>query len=334
MKAWRVSENGEPASVMMLTEVDVPEPGPHEVLVRVRASALNFPDVLVCRGDYQVRPELPFTPGAEVCGDVVAFGGAAPAGSGISLGERVIGMTVPGKGGFGEYAVMPLSDLTPAPLPLTDAEAAAFFVAYYTGWCGLFRRARLRAGETLLVHAAGGGVGTAAVQLGLSAGARVIGVVGGKDKADVVAGLGADLVIDRHEEDFVAAVNTFTDGHGADVVYDPVGGETYQRSTKCIAFEGRILVVGFAGGDIQSAALNHALVKNYSIVGLHWGLYNTYDPAAVLECHRDLMAMADAGTINPLVSERLALADVAKGVQRLADGVTVGRVVYDPAAGA
>jgi NADPH2:quinone reductase len=127
-------------------------------------------------------------------------------------------------------------------------------------------------------------------------------------------------------------VEAETGGRGADVVYDPVGGETYQRSTKCIAFEGRIVVLGFAGGQIQSAALNHALVKNYSIVGLHWGLYNRFDPAAVARCHRDLTALAASGAVRPLVSERLSLEDVADGVQRLADGVTVGRVVYQPGA--
>ncbi|MBM0256734.1 zinc-binding dehydrogenase [Micromonospora sp. 4G55] len=178
------------------------------------------------------------------------------------------------------------------------------------------------------MHAAAGGVGSAAVQLGKAAGARVIGVVGGPEKAAVARALGADVVVDRREEDFVEVVKAETGGRGADVVYDPVGGETYQRSTKCVSFEGRILVVGFAGGQIQSAALNHALVKNYSIVGLHWGLYHRYDPAAVADCHRALTALAAQGAVRPLVSQRLALDEVADGVQELADGVTVGRVVY------
>jgi NADPH2:quinone reductase len=182
-----------------------------------------------------------------------------------------------------------------------------------------------------MVHAAAGGVGSAAIQLGKAAGARVIGVVGGAAKAKVARELGADVVVDRYVEDFVDVVKSETGGRGADVIYDPVGGETYQRSTKCVAFEGRILVVGFAGGEIQSAALNHALIKNYSIVGLHWGLYNLYDPPAVQECHRALSELSDRGLIAPLVSERLALADIASGVQRLADGETVGRVVYDAA---
>jgi NADPH:quinone reductase len=178
------------------------------------------------------------------------------------------------------------------------------------------------------VHAAAGGVGSAAVQLGKAAGARVIGVVGGPEKADVAHQLGADVVVDRHRENFVEVVKEVTGGRGADVVYDPVGGDTYQRSTKCIAFEGRILVVGFAGGQIQSAALNHALVKNYSILGLHWGLYTAKNPALVRRCHEELSGLVADGLIRPLVSERLALDAVADGLQRLADGTTVGRVAY------
>ena len=170
-------------------------------------------------------------------------------------------------------------------------------------------------------------MGSAAVQLGKAAGARVIGVVGGPAKVEAARALGADVVVDRHTQDFVAVVKEVTDGRGADVVYDPVGGETYTRSTKCIAFEGRILVVGFAGGTIQSAALNHALIKNYSIVGLHWGLYNDRDPTSVRECHEQLSVLARDGVIKPLVSERLELGAVADGLQRLAEGSTVGRVV-------
>ncbi|MGW2666417.1 NADPH:quinone oxidoreductase family protein [Nocardia tengchongensis] len=325
MLAWRVHELGEPATVMRLETVARPDAGPGRLVVRVTGAAANFPDVLMCRGLYQVRPELPFTPGVEVCGEVVALGAGV---TGFGVGDRVIGGVALPHGGFAEYAVLDVNQTFPAPPALDDAEAAALYIGYQTGWFGLHRRAALQPGETLLVHAAAGGVGSAAVQLGKAAGARVIGVVGGPEKADYARELGADIVIDRRTQDFVEIVKAATDNRGADVVYDPVGGDTYTRSTKCIAFEGRILVVGFAGGDIQSAALNHALVKNYSIVGLHWGLYNTHDRAAVAECHRELTRLADDGAIRPLVSERLALADVADGVQRLADGKTVGRVVY------
>jgi NADPH2:quinone reductase len=327
MRAWRVTALGEPVDVLRLVDVTDPAPGPGQLVVRVLASPANFPDVLMCRGEYQVKPELPFTPGVELCGEVVALGAGV---DGFAVGDRVLGGATLPHGGFAEFALLDAASTFPAPTALDDAEAAALFIGYQTGWFGLHRRAGLRAGETLLVHAAAGGVGSAAVQLGRAAGARVIGVVGGPEKAAVARALGADVVVDRHAEDFVAVVKAETGGRGADVVYDPVGGDTYQRSTKCVAFEGRILVVGFAGGRIQSAALNHALVKNYSIVGLHWGLYQRHDPAAVAECHRALTALADQGAVRPLVSERLPLGEVADGVQRLADGSTVGRVVYVP----
>ena len=334
MRTWQVAELGEPAAVMRLSEIAEPVPGPGQLLVRVLATPANFPDALMCRGQYQVRPDLPFAPGVELCGEVIARGdgvhGDGAGEGGFAVGDRVIGQSVLPYGGFAEQALMDVRTTYHAPDSLDDAEAAALFIGYQTGWFGLHRRARLQSGETLLVHAAAGGVGSAAIQLGKAAGARVIGVVGGPEKAAIARSLGADVVVDRHTEDFVEVVKAHTGGRGADVIYDPVGGDTYQRSTKCVAFEGRILVVGFAGGEIQSAALNHALIRNYSILGLHWGLYNTADPDAVAECHRALTEAADQGLVRPLVSERLPLAEAADAVQRLADGATVGRVVVMP----
>ncbi len=327
MKAWHVSRYGEPQDVLELAEVPRPVPGPGQLLVRVLAAAANFPDALLCRGTYQVRPPLPFCPGVELCGEVATTGADV---GGFSPGDRVIGGTVLPHGAFAEYAVMDAATAMPAPAGLDDAEAAPFHITYQTGWFGLHRRARLAAGETLLVHAAAGGVGSGAVQLGKAAGARVIGVAGGPRKASVVRELGADVVVDRHSEDFVAVVKDVTGGRGADVVYDPVGGEAFLRSTRCIAFEGRILVVGFASGDIPAAALNHALVKNYSILGLHWGLYRQRDPSAVRDCHAELTRLAAAGEIRPLISERLTLDDVPDGLRRLAAGATTGRIVFLP----
>lgn len=325
MKAWQASTLGEPRDVLRLVKVPSPVPGAGQIVVRVLASPANFPDVLMCRGDYQVRPELPFTPGVELCGEVIALGEGV---SGFSVGDRVLGGGKLPSGGFAELALMEAATTFTAPPELDDAQASSLYIGYQTGWFGLHRRAAIREGETLLVHAAAGGVGSAAIQLGKAAGARVIGVVGGPEKARVAYSLGADIVVDRREQDFVDVVKAETDGRGADVIYDPVGGDVYQRSTKCVAFEGRILVVGFAGGEIQRAALNHALVKNYSILGLHWGLYQQLEPAAVAECHRELCKLASSGDVHPLVSERLALEDLAEGVQRLADGVTVGRIAY------
>jgi NADPH2:quinone reductase len=327
VKAWQVTAHGEPKDVLELAEAPRPTAGPGQLLVRVLAAAANFPDVLQCRGTYQVRPPLPFCPGVELCGEVIEAG---PDVTGFAPGDRVIGGTVLPNGAFAEYAIMGAAGVMPAPAGLDDAEAAPFHVTYQTGWFGLHRRARLQAGETLLVHAAAGGVGSGAVQLGKAAGARVIGVVGGPEKASVARDLGADVVVDRYREDFVAVVKEVTGGRGADVVYDSVGGEAFRRSTKCIAFEGRIVIVGFASGDIPSAPLNHALVKNYSVLGLHWGLYQQLEPGAVRDCHTELTRLVAAGSIRPLISERLPLADVPDGLQRLADGFTTGRLVFLP----
>ncbi|MFE4450238.1 NADPH:quinone oxidoreductase family protein [Streptomyces sp. NPDC056796] len=321
MQAWRVHRNGEPGEVMELEEADRPVPGDGQVLLGVRAANINFPDALLCRGQYQVRPPLPFTPGVEICGET-------------EDGRRVLATPALPRGGFADYVVADEAALLPAPDALDDAEAAALHIGYQTGWFGLHRRARLQAGETLLVHAAAGGVGSAAVQLGKAAGATVIGVVGGAAKAAVARELGCDLVIDRRSEDIVAAVKEATGGRGADVVYDPVGGDAYAKSVKCVAFEGRVVVVGFASGDIPAPALNHALVKNYSIAGLHWGLYNTKDPAAVRACHDELTHLAARGLIKPLISERVPMADAARAVQRVADGASTGRIVVLPSGGA
>ncbi|MFF8833353.1 NADPH:quinone oxidoreductase family protein [Streptomyces sp. NPDC015131] len=317
MQAWRVHQNGEPGEVMRLEEVDRPAPGDGQLLLKVRAANVNFPDALLCRGHYQVRPPLPFTPGVEVCGET-------------EDGRRVIATPALPYGGLAEYVVADEAAVLPAPDALGDAETAALHIGYQTGWFGLHRRAGLKEGETLLVHAAAGGVGSAAVQLGKAAGARVIGVAGGAAKAAVARELGCDVVVDRRTDDVVAAVKDATGGRGADVVYDPVGGAAYTMSAKCVAFEGRILVVGFASGDIPSPALNHALVKNYSIVGLHWGLYNQHDPAAVRHCHDVLTGYAAKGLIAPLISERVPFGDAAGAVQRVADGTTTGRLVVVP----
>jgi NADPH2:quinone reductase len=332
VKAWQVSRCGEPEDVLELVDVPRPAPGPGQLLVRVLAAAANFPDVLLCRGTYQVRPPLPFSPGFELCGEVVEAGPEPmpPMTVGFAPGDRVIGGAALPSGGFAEYAVMDAARAFPVPAGLDDAGAAPFLVTYQTGWFGLHRRAHLAAGETLLVQAAAGGVGSGAVQLGKAAGATVIGVAGGPEKAALVRELGADVVVDRTAEDFVAVVKEVTGGRGADVVYDPVGGDAYAKSTKCIAFEGRILVVGFASGTIPSPGLNHALVKNYSILGLHWQLYETRDPAAVRACHAELTRLVEDGKIRTLVTERLTFADVPDALRRLGAGLTTGRIVFQP----
>ncbi|MEN5072245.1 NADPH:quinone oxidoreductase family protein [Isoptericola cucumis] len=324
MRAWHVVRHGEPADVLEPAEVPVPAPGPGEVLLAVRAVAVNFPDALLARGQYQVRPELPFVPGIELCGDVVAVGDDA--GGRLAVGDRVVGSKI---GVLSQYATVPADAVRPAPPELDDAQAAALTIAYQTAWFGLHRRAALQAGETLLVHAAAGGVGTAACQLGAAAGARVVGVVGSEAKADAARAAGAAHVLVRDADggNVAAAVKELTGGAGADVVFDPVGGSSFEQSTRCIAFEGRIVVVGFASGEIPPVRANHALVKNYSVLGLHWALYQQRRPELVDAAHADLTRLVASGALRPLVEDVVAFDDAPRAVQRLADGRTTGRLV-------
>ena len=322
MRAWHVTAHGEPEQVMALADVPVPVPGPGEVLIRVRSVAVNFPDVLLARGEYQVRPELPFSPGIEMCGQVVALGAdvdPAPAG-GIAVGDRVVGSTI---GVLAEYAVVPAVNVRPAPDALDDDAAAALTIAYQTAWFALHRRARLQAGQTLLVHAAAGGVGSAAVQLGKAAGARVVGVVGTAAKAEVAKAAGADVVHLR-EDDWVGAMRA--DG-GADVVFDPVGGDAFEGSARCVRFEGRIVVVGFASGRLPAVRPDLALVKNYSVLGLHWALYQDKRPDLVQDAHARIVRLAESGAVRPVIDDVVGFDDAAGAVARLATGATTGRLV-------
>jgi len=208
--------------------------------------------------------------------------------------------------------------------------ASALMLTYQTGYFGLHRRAQLKEGEVLLVHAGAGGVGSAAIQLGKAAGARVVATAGSDAKVDLCRELGADLAVNYKEGDFVQAVKDFTGGAGADVIYDPVGGDVYDRSTKCIAFEGRLVVVGFTSGRIPTAAVNHALIKNYSIVGLHWGLYNQRAPHLVAEATQELFRLYLAGKIRPHISDRRPLAEAPLALAAVAEGRSTGKVVILP----
>ena len=324
MRAWRVHELGEPVDVLTLEDVPSPTPGPGEVALDVAAASLNFPDVLLCRGEYQVKPELPFSPGSEVAGVVTALGDGVDT---VQVGQRVIAIPQFGNGGLAEQTLAAAATVYPIPDTLEWPAAAALHITYQTGYLALHRRAALQPGETLLVHAGAGGVGSAAIQLGLAAGARVFATAGGPEKVQVCRDLGAELAIDYRADDFVTAVKEATDGRGADVIYDPVGGDTFDRSRKCVAFEGRILIIGFTGGRIADAPTNHALVKNYSVVGVHWGLYNLMNPKLISETHDELMRLHTAGEIAPLVSEVLPLEDAPAALTRLASRGTWGKVV-------
>src|SRR5690348_9331494 len=257
---------------MHFEDVDAGEPADGLIRINVKATGINFFDALMVAGQYQSKPPLPFVPGAEIAGEVVS----APPDTGFSAGEHVMALVDNATLTRGAYAqvadAMPQS-VTRIPEDMPFEDGAAFTLIYQTGWFGLHRRAKLQAGETLLVHAGAGGVGSAAIQLGKAAGATVIATAGSDEKVAICTKLGADHAINYKTQDFVEEVKRITGGRGADVVYDPVGGDVYDRSTKCIAFEGRIVIVGFTSGRIAQAATNHALIKNYSVVGLHWGLY-------------------------------------------------------------
>ena len=329
MRAWRVHELGDPSEVLKLEEVEDPEPAPGEVIVEVEAAALNFFDILLCRGEYQERPELPFTPGAEVSGTVAAVGDDVD----LSAGTRVLATPPLPGGGFAEKAAVPVSgSVFRIPDSMPPQTAAAMHTVYQTAHFGLHRRANLKEGETVLVHAGAGGVGSAAIQLARAAGARVFSTAGGPDKIEICRELGAELTIDYREENFVDVVKEATGGSGADVIFDPVGGDVFDRSRRCVAFEGRIVVVGFTSGTIADAPTNHALVKNYSVVGLHWGLYNKIMPELVAETHKTLVRLYEKGRIEPLIFETVPFGELAHALELLASRKTYGKLVTTPPA--
>ena len=325
MKAWVVRELGGPES-LRLEEVAPGDPAEGMVRIKVRAAAINFPDVLMVAGLYQVKPELPFVPGVEVSGEVMS----APDASEFKPGDRVMALLDHGgltRGGFAEIADADPASISRMPDKMTFEDAAGFTLIFQTGWFGLHRRANLKAGETLLVHAGAGGVGSAAIQLGKAAGATVIATAGSDAKVRVCLEIGADHAFNYKTHDFVEEVKRITGGRGADVVYDPVGGDVYDRSTKCIAFEGRIVVVGFTSGRIPQAATNHVLIKNYSVVGLHWGLYTRRAPELIPPATRAILDLYEEGKIKPYISTRLSLSEAPRALAMVGEGKSTGKVI-------
>lgn len=326
MKAWVVRELGGPDTIRF-EDVEVDDQAANGLVqIRVRASAVNFFDLLMLAGTYQVKPPLPFIPGAEVAGEVVA----APPGSGFAAGDRVLASVAQdglGRGGYAELTLAEAEAVLKIPDEMPFEEAAAFFISYQTGWFGLHRRAGIKAGDVVLVHAGAGGVGSAAIQLAKAAGARVVATAGGEAKVAVCRSLGADLAVDYTQDDFVEAVKEFTAGRGADIVYDPVGGDVFDRSTKCIAFEGRIVVVGFTSGRVPAAAANHLLVKNYGVLGLHWGLYRQRAPELIPEATQALFELYAQGKIRPHVGRRAPLAEAVYLLKAVASRETTGKAV-------
>jgi NADPH2:quinone reductase len=325
MRAWVVRRLGGPDD-LSLEELPAPPAQDGLVQIAVRASAVNFFDLLELEGTYQVKPELPFVPGAEVAGVVRQ----APVGSGFKEGDRILAQVQQrglDMGGYTELTQASPDRTVPIPDAMPFDEAAAFFVNYQTGWFGLHRRAALKAGETLLVHGGAGGVGSAAIQLGKAAGARVIATAGSDEKVELCRRLGADEAINYTTEDFADRVNQLTGRAGADVIYDPVGGDVFDRSTKCVAFEGRIVVVGFTSGRIPGPRANHLLVKNYSVVGLHWGLYGQRRPDLIQPCTDELFGLYGEGKLKPHISSRLPLEQAPAALKLLASRQATGKVV-------
>jgi NADPH:quinone reductase len=328
MRAWQVHELGDPWEVLKLEEVEEPEPGPGEVVVEVEAAALNFFDTLLCRGEYQERPELPFIPGGEATGTIVAVGEDVD----LEEGLRVIATPFP-SGSYAEKVTVPAQGgVFPIPDDMPPEAAAALHVAYQSAFFGLHRRANLSEGETVLVHAGAGGVGSAAIQIARAAGARVISTAGGSEKVEICRKLGAEIAVDYEEENFVDVVKEATEGRGADIIFDPVGGDVFDLSRRCVAFEGRIVIVGFTGGRIADAPTNHLLVKNYSVVGLHWGLYNKKIPELIIETHDALIRLYGEGKINPLIFETVPFEEVPQKLELLSTRKTYGKLVTKPSA--
>jgi NADPH2:quinone reductase len=327
MRAWQLHELGDPADVLRLEEVGSPSPGSGQVRVAVSTAGLNFFDDLLCRGLYQDRPALPFTPGAEFVGRVLERG----VGVDVPVGSRVVGMAAWPAGALAEEALADARMIFEVPESMPDVAAAGFLVTYGTAHVALRRRARLRAGETLLVHAGAGGVGSAAIQLGVASGARVLATAGGPEKVEVCRKLGAERAIDYRSEDFVAIVKEATGGRGADVIFDPVGGDVFDQSLRCVAWEGRLVVVGFTSGRIPSLPANRVLLKNMSVVGIAWGAYLKHEPGIFGEIHSDLLRLYAEGKIDPLVHSVLPLEEAPRGLADLVSRRTVGKVVIQVA---
>ena len=341
MRALQVTAHGRPGEVLAVRQVDRPEPGPGEVRVVVGAASLNFNDIDRCRGNLvSVPTPPPFTLGMDVCGVVDAAGEGAEE----WLGHRVVAITKTALGGIAEYAIAPSVSVFDAPESLDDAEAAAFVLTFQASHLALFRRGRLRAGETLVVHSAASGLGTAGIQLGKAVGARVIAVAGGPEKGELCASLGADLVIDHLRDDFVEPVLGATGDVGADVVYDLAGGDFVERSWRCTARGGRYLAVGFAADDengMTGRPLRLACIGNIDIVCVMLGWAESVDPGmrrfgfnpfgrdVADEVHADLVKMVADGSIRPFIGRRVTMEEAGAALDEHEARRSLGRTVVE-----
>ena len=324
MRALVCHEITDDLSGVAVTQKPVPQPGPGEVRLRVEAASVNFPDILICQGKYQLKLEPPFTPGMDMAGTVDAVGEDV---DNVKPGDAVAGGAR--FGGFAEYALAPAASLRSKPDAMGFAEAAAYPAAYLTAYVSLVRRAALEPGETLLVHGASGGVGLAAVDVGKLLGATVIATGGSDEKLAKVKAYGADHVINV-AGGFREKVKELTGGRGADVIFDPVGGDVFDESTRCIAFNGRLLVIGFTSGRIASINTNIPLIKGFSVVGVRAGEYGRQFPEKGRENVEAIWDWAREGRTRPHIHAELPLERVLDGYRMLQDREVVGKVIIRP----
>ena len=318
MRAVQVVTLDGPAA-LRVGDVPEPQPGDDQVLVEVHAAGVTFPELLQTRGLYQYKPDLPFVPGAEVAGVVRS----APEGSGFAAGDRVAAF--PGIGGYAELVAAHPTLVFPIPDSMSFTAAAGVPMNYLTTQFALVRRGRLQAGETVLVHGAAGGVGTAAVQLAKALGARVVAVVSTGAKGEVAKAAGADDVV--LADGFLAAAKELTGGRGVDVVVDPVGGDRFTDSLRSLAPEGRLLVIGFTGGEIPTVRVNRLLLNNIAVVGVGWGAFALPRPGFAAEQWRELAPHLASGAIDPPVADTYALADTAKALTEMDERRAAGKLI-------
>ena len=321
MKALVCKEFG-PAKNLKVEEMNEPIPNSDEVCIKVHAAGVNFPDILMVEGKYQVKPAFPFAPGAEAAGEIISIGDNV---TNYKVGQRVIAMT--GHGAFAEIVKASEKKLIPLNDNVDFETASILPMVYGTSAHALIQRGKLKKGETLLVHGAAGGVGLAAVEIGKAMGARVIATASTDEKCQVAREHGADETINYSNGQFKEIVKSMTDGKGADVIYDPVGGDVFDQSLRCIAWEGRLLVVGFTSGRIPSAPANLALLKSCDIVGVFWGAFVERTPHINLENFDKLYQWIDEGFIKPRISMKVSLENTLDAMQAIADRKIIGKAI-------
>ena len=315
-----------PPETLVVEDVPPPKPAAGQVRVAVRAAGVNFADTLVIEGKYQEKPPFPFTPGAEFSGDVVELG---PGVQGLRVGDRVMGTS--SIGAFAEELVAPADAVMKISDRMGYEAAAGFPIVYGTSHGALDWKARLQKGEWLLVHGAAGGVGLTAVEIGKAMGATVVATASAPEKLEVARAHGADHVVDYTKENFRDRVKELTGGKGVDVVYDPVGGDVFDQSLRCIAWGGRLVVIGFAAGKIQQVPANLLLVKNCDALGFYWGSYRKFNPGLVRRSFEQLARWFEEGKLKPHVSHRLGLGEVARAFELLRTRKATGKVVLTTA---